>query len=270
MLRDSLYRGAQRVASAWLRRRRSTDFADVESFCLFVGYPRSGHSIVGSLLNAHRHAVIAHEAGAQQLVLDGCSRDELYARILARAHWFALRGSTTNYRYAVAGQWQGRYERLRVIGDKRGGAVSRAIAADPGFLERVRTLVGVPLRLLHVVRDPFDNIASISLSDGLSLEASADYYFRHRELTARLPDLVEPGELFTLRHEELIRAPAATVRDVCAFLALEPDRAYVDACAASVFPAPTRTGTRVDWPRKLVASIERRCAALGVAPEPRH
>src|SRR4051794_10141939 len=103
MLLHALYRGEQRIARTWLRRTRRGDFAEAEAFCLFVGYPRSGHSLVGELLNAHPSAVIAHEAGAQQLILDGRSRDEIYACILARAQWFALRGSRSNYPYAIRG-----------------------------------------------------------------------------------------------------------------------------------------------------------------------
>jgi hypothetical protein len=34
-------------------------FADVHAFCLFVGYSRSGHSLVGALLDAHPGITIA-------------------------------------------------------------------------------------------------------------------------------------------------------------------------------------------------------------------
>ena len=33
----------------------------IKKFILFIGYPRSGHSIVGSLMDAHPHMVIANE-----------------------------------------------------------------------------------------------------------------------------------------------------------------------------------------------------------------
>jgi phage terminase large subunit-like protein len=36
-------------------------FHDVGVFCIFIGYPRSGHSLVGSLLNAHPEVIISHE-----------------------------------------------------------------------------------------------------------------------------------------------------------------------------------------------------------------
>ena len=152
----------ERAWTSGARRRNRAAFDEVSAFCLFVGYPRSGHSLLGALLNAHRHAVIAHELQAPQLVLAGCDRETLYARIL-RAAWFDLRGNTSNYAYQVPNQWQGRFEHLRVVGDKRGGSAALAIGEHPNLLNRLRVMVGVRLRLIHVVRNPFDNIAAISL-----------------------------------------------------------------------------------------------------------
>ena len=33
----------------------------VQSFCLFACYSRSGHSLVGTILDAHPNAAVAHE-----------------------------------------------------------------------------------------------------------------------------------------------------------------------------------------------------------------
>jgi hypothetical protein len=37
------------------------DFSNVRTFILFVGYPRSGHSLIGSIMDAHPNIIIAHE-----------------------------------------------------------------------------------------------------------------------------------------------------------------------------------------------------------------
>ena len=36
-------------------------YDDLQAFCLFMGYTRSGHSLVGACLDAHPEAAIAHE-----------------------------------------------------------------------------------------------------------------------------------------------------------------------------------------------------------------
>ena len=259
-LQDGIYRIHQTLWSAWARRRYREDFDRVARFCLFVGYPRSGHSLVGALLNAHPNAVIAHELNAAQLIVDGCTRDALYARILARAYWFNRRGNVaeTHHTYQVPNQWQGRFAALRVIGDKRGGAVTRCIAAHPQFLARVRALVAVPLRLVHVVRNPFDNISAISIWHRLSLEESVEFYFRHCQTTARLGELCEPAEIITVHHEQMIHDPRSALSGLCAFLGLECDSRYLQDCCSAVFAAPSYTRRTVGWPAALVGEVERR------------
>jgi hypothetical protein len=260
-MRDAAYGLLQDAWSAWLKRSLARELAAVERFCLFVGYPRSGHSLVGALLNAHRDAVIAHELNVPPLILAGCRRDELYARIVARARWFHLRGDRSNYAYRVPGQWQGRFAALKVIGDKRGGAVTRAIAATPDFLERVRALVGVPLRLVHVVRNPFDNIAAISIWERMTLAESARFYFAHCDTTARLDALCRPDELTTLRHEDMLRDPRASLTRVCGALGLAPYPGYLDDCSAIVFGQGTFTRRKVEWPAALVDEVTTRAAS---------
>ena len=257
-MRDAAYRLLQDVWSAWLARHLRADFARVERFCLFVGYPRSGHSIVGTMLEAHPDAVIAHELNAPPLILGGIGRDRLYARIVARARWFHLRGSRTNYDYRVPGQWQGRFRTLRVIGDKRGGAVTRALGEHPDLLQRTRALTGVPLRLIHVVRDPLDNVAAIARWHDMTLADAADYYFLHCDTLERCGALWSDDELITVRHEDFVRDPEATLRALCAFLGLEPEPGWLASCRAVVFPQPTRSGQSAPWPDGLAESIVER------------
>jgi len=257
-VQEAIYRLHQRLWSAWARRRYRADFGDVTRFCLFVGYPRSGHSLVGALLNAHRNAVIAHELNAHEFILANCARDELYSRIIARAAWFNLRGNRGTYPYQVPNQWQGRFAALHVIGDKRGGLLTRSIAQHPDLLARTRALVGVPLGLVHVVRNPFDNISAISIWNALSLEESVDFYFFHCQTTARLGELCDPSEVITVHHEDMIRDPRAVLSELCGFLGLEQDSGYLDDCCSIVFKEPTHTRRRVVWPTALIREVERR------------
>lgn len=260
-LQDAIYQLHHSIWSAWARRRYKGAFDGIARFCLFVGYPRSGHSLIGALLNAHRNAVISHELDAREIILNGCTRDDLYSRIIARASWFNLLGNRGIYPYQVPNQWQGRFAALRVIGDKRGGAVTRGIATHPDFLARVRALVGVPLRLIHVVRNPFDNISAISIWNDLSLAESIDFYFFHCRTTATLGDVCDPSEVITVHHEEMIRDPRAVLSALCAFLGLELYPGYLDDCCSLVFVRPTYTRRKVQWSMALVRDVERRARA---------
>jgi hypothetical protein len=252
---ELVYESIQRLWGGWARWRFREEFDRVRAFCLFVGYPRSGHSVVGAMLNAHRDAVISHELDAPRLVLAGCDRDQLYARILARAAWFNLRGNRSNYRYQIPNRWQGRFETLRVLGDKGGGWVAQWLRIHPDLLDRVHATTGVPLRLIHVVRNPFDNIAAISQWHRLSLEESIEFYFAHCETTA---SLVGREEVVTMRHEDFIESPEATLTSLCEFLGLTADDQYLSEATSIVFARPTGSRRKIQWPEALRNAVERR------------
>jgi hypothetical protein len=253
-------RGKCWVAGVAGRRQRER-FADVSRFCLFVGHPRSGHSLVGAMLNAHRRAVVSHELDAMAWVRQGCSRDALYWLILRRDRRFTASGSVgSGYRYAIPGQWQGRFDALRVIGDKRGGAAVRAFTSDPSLLARLRRLVGVPLRLVQVVRNPWDNVATIAHREGRSLEDACAYYFALWDGVARLRSELDETEYTVLRHEDVVADPGARLAALCRFLELPADARYLHDCASVVWPEPAASRHREVWPDRLRDQVAERAA----------
>ncbi len=250
------------LPAAFLRsRRRARDdagrIAELERFCLFVGYPRSGHSLVGALLDAHPDVAIAHELHVLRYLRYGFSREQLLGLILENAERQADTGRVqTGYGYAVPGMWQGRVRRLRVAGDKRGGTTARKLAARPERLGRLAERVGVPLRLVHVVRNPFDSIARMALaSPHRELDELVEHYFRMAEGVAQLPG---PHPRLDLHHEDLIAAPRDTLAALCRFLEVESPDDYLDACAKIVWERPQHTRGEIEWPAPLRRHIETR------------
>lgn len=237
---------------------------DAETFCLFVGYPRSGHSLVGSLLDAHPEVALAHEADVLRFFADGHTRPRIFKELLANSRRQAERttGRTqSGYLYEVPGQWQGRVSRLRVIGDKSGGETVRRLAANPSQLRTFADFIELPLKLIHVVRNPFDTIARLSLVTKNSLPKrtigeAVTWFEVYATVNAAL---IESGEfdILTLRHEEFVADPRTHLREACAFLGVEPSDEYVEACAAIVWEAPQRTRERVEWAEQEIARVNR-------------
>jgi hypothetical protein len=120
----------------------------------------------------------------------------------------------------------------------------------------------VPLRLIHVVRNPFDNIAAISIRHGLSLEESVEFYFSHCVTTAGLDALSDPSRSITIRHEAMISDPRADLSRLCAFLDLELYPGYLEDCCRVVFTSPTFTRRKVSWSPALVRDVETRARAF--------
>ncbi|MCI0710673.1 MAG: hypothetical protein L0154_10980, partial [Chloroflexi bacterium] len=139
-------------------------FQDVNTFVIFIGYPRSGHSLVGSLLDAHPNAIISHELHALKRLHRGYSQEQLFYLIYQNSRDNARKGrEETGYSYLVPGQWQGKYTQLKIIGDKKGGKTAELLAAYPQMLNELFRTIKHPIKFIHVLRNPFDNITSMIL-----------------------------------------------------------------------------------------------------------
>lgn len=239
------------------------DFDGVERYVMFVGYPRSGHSLVGALLNAHRHAVIAHELDALHYVAKGVSRNRLYSLILERDRQFTASGAQwTGYSYRVPDQWQGSFEELRVIGDKKGGLSVLRLDTDAGLLDRLEGLVEVPVQYLHVVRNVFDNIATMSMRSDQPLAEAADAYFLRASLIQRMVEGPRGDRTLTVDYEQLFDDAQRELAAICRFIGVEPTEDYLEACAGIVFRSPTRSRSKVEWDAGLLEDIRRRSAEI--------
>lgn len=229
---------------------------------MFIGYPRSGHSLVGALLDAHPDAVVAHELDAIRYLRARFRRTQIFALILEKSRADAAAGRVWgDYAYAVGGQWQGRHRRLRVIGDKKGGRSTRQLIRAPELLDRLRTTVRVPVRLVHVVRNPFDNIATMHRrAPDTPLAGAIEEYFTLAAGVGAIRS--SAGDVLDVEHEAFIERPVEALAAVCDHLGLERDEQYLNACAAIVRPAPHPSRTAVAWDNALVAEVHERAAAF--------
>lgn len=263
MTRSEMARFIGRATVIGWRNRRA--FGDVQTFAFLVGYPRSGSTLFGSMLNAHPEMVVAHEADILRYVRPGVTRNQLFAMLLERDRQFALIGRRFNgFDYAMPGRDQGQFTRLRVIGDKHAGRAARRIHADPGRLDRLRSTVGVPIRAVHLVRNPFDNIASIARNQDYPVARGIEIY---RELSDAVDDVrgrLDPDELTEFRYEAMAARPTEVLTDVCRFLGVEPSAEYLRACAALADPSGRQGRSTVDWTTDEREQVEAIIAARPV------
>jgi hypothetical protein len=237
-------------------RNRST-FRDLEHFCFFIGYSRSGHTLIGATLNAHPEMVIAHERDAVSFVTHGFRRSQLFPLLIQRDRQFGSMGrSWSDYQYEIPDQYQGRFERLRVIGDKRARSSVLQIARDPKLLDRLRMVVGVPIRVIHVTRNPFDNIATEARRHKMTLSAATEWYEEICRAVDRVRPLLDSTELIDLQYETFATYPRHTLSGLCASMGVESEPSYLDACAGIVWPSTNRSRDSVDWTDEELRAVE--------------
>ena len=242
-------------------------FGNINRFCLFVGQSRSGHSVLGTLLNAHRQAVISHNLDALAYLDAGVGREDLFLLILERDRWLGARQRRIGgHSYDIPGLWLGAHDEIRVIGDKRAGATSRHLGRDPGLLAALPDMVGCEVSVIHHLRDPLDNISSIwsrrTLGVERSLAEAADHYFEMldgavRGIAAAGPDV----RWIRTYHEDLIRDPRSVLVPALELLHLPADEYFLEKCENFVHREPRRTHRDAPWSAALRRYVAARLAA---------
>jgi hypothetical protein len=259
--RDRLMLTQAYLVSSYRGRKNRNLFDGVETYCMFIGYPRSGHSLIGSLLDAHPSAIIAHELDALKFVAAGFNKDQLYQLLLDNSRRFARKGRAwTGYTYGVPGQWQGRFDKVRVIGDKKGGRSTLQLAENPELLHRLRKTVATDIRFIHTIRNPYDNIATMHKrarehNHNQALSAAVEDYFSRCEMNANLKERLERGVVLDVRHESFVEDPKSKLRELCSFVGLGYEKDYLEGCASIVFSSSHKSRYDIEWDTAALAAV---------------
>jgi hypothetical protein len=257
VLRSPVYRKlstARRYAfTAYKTYRQPALFQDVKTFCLFIGQVKSGGSLLGSLLDAHPNVVLADEIDALRYVSAGFKRDQIFHLLLRGAKREALRGRITArrltpYSLAVPGQWQGRHQKIEVIGDSKAGPSTRQLGQEPQLLGQLQAaMASVDLRIIQVVRNPYDPISAMMVRGGRSFGNAIDHYFDYCHTLVNLRNRLPDACLTAVRYETFVQQPRQKLGDLCQFLGIEAHDAYLEACADIVKPTPDQYRQMVAW-----------------------
>ena len=145
----------------------------VKTFVFFMGYSRSGSSIVSSLMDAHPHIVIAYQYNVIRLWNQTLQNNKayLYGELYAKSQkdatvgWRSEHNMAKSYTLHIDTGWQGRYDNhISVIGDKTADkTVSLFSRSKSNFSEvytQLQETVEVPVKAVFVIRNPYDIIST--------------------------------------------------------------------------------------------------------------
>ena len=258
------YPNIHSLIGGWKNKKK---FENVHTYLMFIGYPRSGHSLIGSLLDAHPDMVIANQLDALSLFEHNYSREQIYFLIWENAQKEGLAGrSNSGYDYIVPNQWQGKSRQIKVIGDKRGGKSSRVLAKGEKMylLTKIPKVTNAKLKMIHVIRNPYDNISTMIsrsmkragrvFNDEL-FEQKINSYFDKIAINAHL---LKQGELdiFNIHLEDFIRHPKQLLKEMCQFLGLEANNGYLNDCASILWPEPNESRFKTNiWATERIQAV---------------
>ena len=234
---------------------------DLQAFCLFMGYTRSGHSLIGAFLDAHPDSIVAHSSKIfeydEHKALTGrlsySTREDLIAALLhqsqrqtaggRRGGTRLINGVPERVSYAVPGGHQGTYDRLRVVGNKAGQESPMVWQCNPRVFDEIEELVGAPVRFLHVYRNPWDNIASMGR---VHEDKAPKRYFRRAQIVQKFKaEGTQP--VLDVRFESVVADPLPQLRTIFEFYGLDASDDLIEACASVIAPEPNPSRRTRDW-----------------------
>ena len=249
---------------------------NVKTFLFFIGYARSGHSIIASLLDAHPNIVMAHEYSlfsqwTRQPALHS-NKSWLFSILFTNSKHNSESGMRKRnmikkgYSLTVPGWWQGKYDnRIYVIGDKAGGMTAKVYRRSPtSFISTYHELqktVNIPIAVIHVLRNPYDNIATMLLYNMhvkqrvnathkyINDTALSQHIISYFKQVKGVMDMIKkvPLNVIEIHNTDMISNPKGTMRRICSHLQIECHEKYLHMCAQLTYSSESHSRELVHW-----------------------
>lgn len=237
--------------------QKQKHFETIERFCLFIGCGRSGHSLVGSLIDAHPDMVMSDALKILRFIKQGFSTQQIYSLILEESQNHARKGrKVSGYSYAVPNQWQGRFRKIKVIGDKEAPPTTAMLYLNPHLLDRLHK-AGTPVKFIHVIRNPYDTIKTLSQKEFVNLETATELYSMVCKAVAEIKTRIDVKDILDVKHEPFIQHPQKFLTQICNFLEVDSPQDYLEDCASVVYKSPNKSRYEVHWTPELIDRVKK-------------
>ena len=251
----------------------------VKKYVFFLGWPRSGHSIVASLLNAHPNMAISNVYNVR--IQNPTTKHLLFNGIYLMSIPSINSDLTTEkkgYSLTVENSWQGKFHHLQVIGGKMGGPKAKlgpeAYNSNYTILAK---LVGIPIRIICVVRNPFDIISTMLLYGEMNTEwkkklaageisetnkasFSSTRFYKTIKVVFESANTVKEhdGRAIIVHNVDFVHDTRDTMKQLCTFLEVECYEFYLQQCQEKVFGELSKSRKLVNWSQEQINEVERK------------
>ena len=262
-------------------------FSRVNNFVQFLSFPRSGHSLIGSLLDAHPNAIVSHELDAMGLIHKGVPQAPIYGLIENNSKAFTQHGRFWNgFSYKVENLPHGFSDSLTVIGDKKGDWAVRWFDKNPELITQLRKTIKNNIRWVLVTRNPLDNIATLSLRKNRTYDEVRIQHKSGKSFAAELKSRQEAGkiaatarddmiadyrllcdtiskmqrelaeeEVLHVVYEDFCKHPESGLSRICDFLSIEPSAEYLKNCSSKITTSLHKSRQRVEWTKNQIDEV---------------
>lgn len=268
IIKSKLYQSLnsyRRYAITYYKANRTREiFRDIDLFCFFIGQTKSGCSMVGGLLDAHPNIIISDEVDVLQYVQEGFNREQIFHLLLHTSKRELMKGRVTArrlqpYSFLVPDQWQGRYSKLLTIGDSTAAKTTQRLADDNELIMNLEKLMkDIPVKVIQVVRNPFDPISIMMIRGKRSFENALQHYFEDCETLIKVRNQLKSDQLFLVHYEDFVRSPVSELSGLCSFLNTEASEGYLESCARILSDSPQKSRDMIQWGHEWIDQVQAR------------
>lgn len=229
---------------------------NLQMFVLIIGNARSGSTLLGSVLDAHPNATVANETIDSANLWRGLTGREIVQNILKNAEAQAISGRpSSGYLYQISIPPRAKHQ-INVVGDKVWNPATLLLHGDYNLLPSLEDRLGIPVMLLHSIRNPYDVVATMHMRSGAPVSDRIKWYRAHCESVAAIEERIPGDRLIHVHHEELVRRPAEIIRSCCERLHLEIHDQHIGHCRKILFTEPRLTRDQVEWQATDIGSVQ--------------
>lgn len=252
------------LLSGYQSKRNASLFQNIQTCCLFIGHTKSGNSMIGSLLDAHSHVILADEADTLRFLPAGFHRNQIFYLLLRASRRETQKGRVTarrlgGYSWQVPGQWQGKAAEIQVIGDSTSGTTTRRLGSYPGLYPQLQEILGnIKIKFIHMIRNPYDPISVMMVRGKRSFENAFTHYATSCEYLEGIYQNIGVENILPIRYESFIAQPETQLAALLEFLGVKGSDDYLHACSGIIKSPPQQPRQMLHWEPDWIETVQRK------------
>ena len=226
-----------------------------KNFVLFIGSGRSGSTIVASILNSHPNVLISHEIG---IIKKGYNSEKLIIdNIISHTKKKSLNYKSINKDIKNKDINIPKKE-IFLYGDKHSDQNTLSIAKNIELFNQFKSNV-YNLKLINVVRNPYDNITTKYLRKQSMFDKKKGFIGAIKQYniemnTVKLLSLNNP--LFNIRLENLILNPIENISKMFDFFSLDYNMEMIEKITNIILKKPSISRNKINWKQNQIDMVK--------------
>ncbi len=224
-------------------------YKNIKKFVSFIGGVRTGHTLVGSLLDAHPNIDISIRQNPMLKLENNISRNSLFDIIIKYCK--KSKRKIGGYSYLINNSKRGN---IYVIGDSAATYKNMKKISNNKIFNKFCNYIRVPIYWIWVIRDPFETVQSACKISGKPIDNVIERYEEAYLLSHKFCKK-HKGKVIIVYLEELIKDPKKEVSKILDFIVVPYDKKYLDNCARFVFSNPHKVFNSKIWNKKQLNKV---------------